>query len=56
MKEQKEMYERPFMERTLVELEDGFCTAASKPAKIEKEKVNITVEEYQEIDNSVAFD
>lgn len=28
MKEQKRKYDRPLMERVLVELEDGFCTAS----------------------------
>lgn len=29
MKEQKRKYDRPLMERTLVELEDGFCAASA---------------------------
>ena len=29
MKKQKEKYERPLMERTLVELEDGFCAGSA---------------------------
>lgn len=28
MKEQKRKYDRPLMERVLVELEDGFCAAS----------------------------
>lgn len=29
MKEQKRKYDRPLMERVLVELEDGFCAASA---------------------------
>ena len=43
----KEKYESPFMERTLVELEDGFCAASADVknpntdnGKIESHKVN----------------
>lgn len=32
MKEQKEKYESPFMERTFVELESGFCAASADVA------------------------
>lgn len=55
MKEQKEKYESPFMERTFVELESGFCAASAQPATISS-KSTIKVEEYETIDNKITFD
>ena len=41
----KEKYESPFMERTLVELEDGFCAGSatiknSENARIDNQTIN----------------
>lgn len=41
----KEKYESPFMERTLVELEDGFCAGSatiknSENARIDNQSIN----------------
>ena len=46
MKEERKKYERPFMKRNLVELEEGFCVASvdiqnrPKQAGIESHDVN----------------
>lgn len=47
----KEKYESPFMERTLVELEDGFCTASVVNDKYTGE-VKTTGHELNEIDQA----
>ncbi len=54
MKEQKEKYESPFMERTFVELESGFCAASAQPATISKEST-IKVDDYATIENDISF-
>ena len=48
-------YETLSMEEIVVEMEDGFLEASGKKAKIKKES-EITIEEYQEINNEVTFD
>ena len=48
MKEQKRKYDRPLMERVLVELEDGFCTASV--VTTQKNKVETTGHELNDID------
>ena len=45
----KEKYESPWMERTLVELEDGFCTA-SVVNDAKKGSVKTTGHELNELD------
>ena len=45
----KEKYESPWMERTLVELEDGFCTASVVTAG-KNNKVETTGHELKDID------
>lgn len=47
----KEKYESPWMERTLVELEDGFCTASVVNDKYTGE-VKTTGHELNEIDQA----
>lgn len=47
----KEKYESPWMERTLVELEDGFCTASVVNDKYTG-KVKTTGHELNEIDQA----
>lgn len=47
-------YEALAMEEIVVEMENGFL-AASQTARIKKE-TEITIEEYQEIDNEITFD
>ena len=47
----KEKYESPWMERTLVELEDGFCTASVVNDKYTGE-VKTTGHELNEIDQT----
>ena len=56
----KEKYESPWMERTLVELEDGFCTASvvndAKKGSVkttghELNKIDVTGESWNEIVN-----
>ena len=42
----KEKYESPIMERTLVELEDGFCAASVDITAKENEKIG-EIEEHQ---------
>ena len=46
--DRKEKYESPWMERTLVELEDGFCTASVVTTN--KNKVETTGHELNDID------
>lgn len=46
----KEKYQSPWMERTLVELEDGFCTASVVTTN--KNKVETTGHELNKIDLS----
>lgn len=48
MKEQKRKYDRPLMERVLVELEDGFCAASV--VTTQKNKVETTGHELNDID------
>ena len=48
-------YEAPTMEEIVVEMEDGFLTSSGQKAKIKKGS-EITVEEYQEINNEITFD
>lgn len=50
MKEQKEKYESPFMERTFVELEGSFCVAASVVNTTHTGSVKTTGHELNEID------
>lgn len=45
MKEQKEKYESPFMERTLVELEDSCCVIASGQ-DMNKNKTKVEAENH----------
>lgn len=51
----KEKYESPWMERTLVELEDGFCTA-SVVNDAKKGSVKTTGHELNEIDQATVDD
>lgn len=51
----KEKYESPWMERTLVELEDGFCTASVVNDKYTGE-VKTTGHELNEIDQATVDD
>ena len=41
----KEKYESPWMERTLVELEDGFCTASADVNNPNKDNGRINAQE-----------
>lgn len=61
MKEQKEKYESPFMERTFVELESGFCAASvaeyTKSGSVkttghELNEIDVTNESWNSIDNT----
>ena len=50
----KKNYETPFVKRTQVETESGFC--AGSQVSIEKKEGNVEVDEYNSIENEVTFD
>ena len=52
MKEQKRKYDRPLMERVLVELEDGFCVGS---ANVQNGPKQAGINEHQ-INNEFTFD
>ena len=45
MKEQKRKYDRPLMERVLVELEDGFCAGSANVQNGSETKAGINAHE-----------
>lgn len=53
----KEKYESPLMERTLVELEDGFCAGSatiknSENARIDNQSINTTFDLDTDVDGN----
>ena len=56
MKEQKRKYDRPLMERVLVELEDGFCAASANVQNPNEDYGKINAQEVnQDFSNAADF-
>ena len=56
MKEQKRKYDRPLMERVLVELEDGFCAASVDVKNPNEDYGKINAQEVnQDFSNAADF-
>lgn len=49
-------YQAPFTLHTIVETEGGLCDATSSPVNVEIKEQTIEVEEWNSIENDIAFD